>query len=111
MPETLNVETKKIKSGSTPDLAPEQKILDEWEQRCHRCGLCCFEKGIDGKGRIIETEVPCRHLDIHTRLCRVYKNRQQIESDCIKLTPEIISQLKWLPKSCAYHKKSEDTGS
>ncbi|NCO52288.1 MAG: hypothetical protein GW875_09335, partial [Deltaproteobacteria bacterium] len=43
-----------------------------WEALCHRCGQCCFEKGIDGKGRIIETGVPCRHLDIHSRLCRVY---------------------------------------
>jgi len=79
-----------------------------WEKLCHRCGLCCFEKGIDGKGRIIETQVPCRHLDIHSRLCRVYKDRQQVEIDCIKLTPEKISKLKWLPDSCAYRQNVKE---
>ncbi len=81
---------------------------DNWEDLCRRCGLCCFEKGIDGKGRIIETQVPCRHLDIHTRLCRVYEKRQKIESDCIKLTPEKIAELKWLPESCAYRQRMND---
>ena len=80
---------------------PEQEQTD-WESLCHRCGLCCFEKGIDGKGNIIETAVPCRHLDIHTRLCRVYAERQAIEFDCIKLTPENVGNLSWLPASCAY---------
>jgi len=76
----------------------------EWESRCQRCGLCCFEKGIDGKGNIIETAVPCRHLDIHTRLCRVYEVRQAIEDDCIKLTAENVGNLSWLPASCAYRR-------
>jgi len=79
-----------------------------WEALCHRCGQCCFEKGIDGKGRIIETGVPCRHLDIHSRLCRVYPQRQQIEFDCIKLKPENIASLKWLPANCAYRQWLED---
>ncbi len=81
---------------------------ERWEARCHRCGLCCFEKGIDGRGKIIETAVPCRHLDIHTRLCRVYPQRQQIEFDCIKLTPESVTQLSWLPATCAYRRPTED---
>jgi len=88
-------------------LKTEKKQITEWELLCHRCGLCCFEKGIDGKGRIIETQIPCRQLDIHTRLCRVYENRQQVEFDCIKLTPEIVGQLQWLPKSCAYRQHVE----
>lgn len=73
-----------------------------WEALCRRCGLCCFEKDIDSKGRIIATAVPCRHLDIHSRLCRVYQNRQSVEHDCIKLSPENISELSWLPEGCAY---------
>ncbi len=72
---------------NVPEVNGEDSKARAWESRCKRCGLCCFEKGIDGKGRIITTQVPCRHLDIHTRLCRVYKQRQQIEYDCIKLTP------------------------
>lgn len=91
---------------SVPDSLSEESKARQWEDLCHRCGLCCFEKGIDGKGRIIATRVPCRHLDVHTRLCRVYDQRQAIETDCIKLTPEIVSTLKWLPESCAYRQPS-----
>ena len=82
---------------------------DDWEGLCKRCGLCCFEKKIDAQGRIHETPVPCRHLDIHTRLCRVYAQRRQIEFDCVKLTPEKIAELKWLPESCAYRQRLDDT--
>ena len=84
----------------------ENEFNANWENLCHRCGLCCFEEAIDGKGRIIETKVPCRQLDIHTRECRVYEQRQQIEFDCIKLTPEKVAKLKWLPESCAYRLKT-----
>lgn len=83
---------------------------EDWESLCKRCGLCCFEKAVDGRGNIIETNVPCRHLDIHTRLCRVYPQRQQIEFDCLKLTPDNISELSWLPASCAYRRRLNDSG-
>lgn len=86
-------------------MSQKESDATEWENLCHRCGLCCFEKAIDGKGRIIETQVPCRQLDIHTRECRVYEHRQLIEYDCIKLTPEKVAKLKWLPESCAYRQK------
>lgn len=94
---------------SVPDLNQKDKEAAAWENLCQRCGLCCFEKGIDGTGRIIETQVPCRHLDIHTRLCRVYNNRQQVEFDCIKLTSEKVAELKWLPESCAYRQQLIDS--
>lgn len=94
-----------VVTQSAPELSMENLEAAEWEKLCQRCGLCCFEKAIDGKGRIIETQVPCRHLDIHSRECRVYAQRQQIEFDCIKLTPEKISELKWLPVSCAYRQE------
>lgn len=73
-----------------------------WEQLCHRCGECCFEKRIDRRGRVLTTKVPCRFLNIHDRHCRIYPQRQQVESDCIKLSAELIPDLDWLPESCAY---------
>lgn len=75
---------------------------DRWEDLCQRCGGCCFEKIIDDRGRVITTSTPCRYLDIHDRTCRIYANRQQIEPDCIKLTPENVAQFDWLPDDCAY---------
>ena len=75
-----------------------------WEDICQRCGECCFEKTIDAQGTVHTTSVPCRFLDIHSRNCRVYHQRQQAEDDCIKLTAEILPSLVWLPENCAYRK-------
>jgi len=84
---------------------------EEWEAICQGCGACCFEKKIDAQGIVHTTAIPCRHLDIHTRLCRVYPQRQQVEEDCIKLTAENITKLNWLPECCAYRKIDDDTNS
>ena len=75
---------------------------EHWEDRCKRCGDCCFEKSIDKKGNVYTLAIACRFLDIHSRECRIYQQRQQAEEDCIKLTPEIIADLDWLPENCAY---------
>ncbi len=82
----------------------------DWEDICQRCGECCFEKKIDDKGTVVTTAVPCRFLDIHDRTCRIYSQRQQVESDCIKLTPENLADLDWLPAGCAYRKKLKEQG-
>ena len=74
----------------------------DWEDICQRCGLCCFEKWIDERDRIITTSVPCRHLDIVTRECRVYHKRFAVGEGCVKLTPEVVATVNWLPELCAY---------
>ncbi len=76
--------------------------MAEWEDICRRCGLCCFEKSVDLKGQFRTTRIPCRHLDITTRECRVYHKRLAVGEGCVKLTPEIIRQADWLPADCAY---------
>ncbi|MBN1958294.1 MAG: YkgJ family cysteine cluster protein [Desulfuromonadales bacterium] len=73
-----------------------------WDAICRRCGACCFEKKIDRRGTVLTTSVPCRFLDIHERLCTAYEQRFQVMPDCIQLTPDNISTLKWLPQECAY---------
>jgi len=77
---------------------------EEWEAICQGCGACCFEKKIDLRGIVHTTAIPCRHFDIHDRSCRIYPQRLQAEEDCIKLTPDNISNLSWLPAVCAYRK-------
>lgn len=74
----------------------------EWEALCRRCGQCCFEKQVDENGRVLTTRTPCRFLDIHTRLCRIYHERTEVEFDCLRLTPELVPSLAWLPVDCAY---------
>ena len=75
---------------------------ERWEAICHRCGECCFEKKIDARGTVITTAVPCRFLDIHDRTCRIYPSRLEVETDCIKLTPDNLPDLEWLPAGCGY---------
>ncbi len=72
----------------------------EWEAVCQRCGRCCYEK-IDYRGRIYYTKQPCQHLDSATKLCRVYRQRDECHADCSRLTPELVAA-GILPKDCPY---------
>ncbi len=79
-----------------------------WESLCERCGLCCFEKIEDESGTIFFTRTPCRYLDVVTRECRVYERRFEINPECVKLTPELVGQLRWLHDGCAYRKTLQE---
>lgn len=78
---------------------------DSWEALCQRCGQCCFEKWVDGDGTIFPTSIACRFLDIHTRECRVYHKRFEVGEGCVRLTPEVVASVRWLPPDCAYARK------
>lgn len=75
---------------------------DRWEELCRGCGSCCFEKIEDERGTIFYTQTPCRYLDVVTRQCRIYENRFVINPECVKLTPELVPTLRWLPRDCGY---------
>ena len=77
------------------DLSPSQ-----WEGLCERCARCCYEK-IDFDGRIFYTRKPCDQLDLETGLCRVYAERDEVRSDCQRLTPELVAA-GILPADCPY---------
>ena len=79
----------------------------DWESICNRCGQCCFEKWVDADGIILPTVIPCRFLDIVSRECKVYHKRLEVDEGCIKLTPEIVASVRWLPEDCAYTKFME----
>ena len=81
---------------------------DEWESLCDGCGLCCMVKleNIDTK-EILTTNVACKYLDLKTCRCSDYDNRHKNVPDCIALTPEKITTLGWLPKTCAYRMVDE----
>ena len=74
---------------------------------CKQCGACCFEKLEDGRGKIIYTQIPCRYLDVVTRRCKIFENRFSINPICVKLTPELVATLKWLPRECGYRTPPE----
>lgn len=75
---------------------------NEWEILCKACGSCCFEKIENERGTIFYTQTPCRYLDVVTRRCRIYDNRFAINPECVKLTPELVPSLHWLPRDCGY---------
>ena len=83
----------------------------EWESLCDGCGLCCLIRFEDeDTGEIIPTRVACRLFDDDKCRCGDYANRKVLVPDCIKLTPDNIDDLLWMPKSCAYRRLHEGRG-
>jgi uncharacterized cysteine cluster protein YcgN (CxxCxxCC family) len=93
-----------------PDEAPfwKQKSLaemsdGEWESLCDGCGRCCLVKLEDeDDGTIHFTDIGCRLLDGATCRCHDYANRTARVDDCVRLTPGNLTELNWLPPTCAY---------
>lgn len=98
-----------------PPLRPEfwtlplaDLTLGEWEALCDGCGKCCLHKVEDeDSGRIYFTDVGCRLLDRQTGRCRDYAHRQREVPDCVRLTPETVGDIAWLPQTCAYRLRRE----
>lgn len=75
----------------------------EWESLCDGCGLCCQIRVEDeDSGEMALSNVACKYLDLCTHQCSDYDNRQQNVSDCVKVTPDNVKSLNWLPHTCAY---------
>ncbi len=80
----------------------------EWESLCDGCARCCLNKlEEEDTGRLYFTDVGCRLLDGATCRCRNYENRLNMVEDCVKLTPEALPEIGWLPPSCAYRLVAE----
>ena len=91
----------------------ETKPLDElnreeWEALCDGCGRCCLLK-IEDKdtGDLYYTNVVCKFHDSERCRCTAYRQRSELVPDCIKVTPEVAREQKWLPDTCAYRLLAE----
>ena len=62
---------------------------------------------IGDTGDIYTTRLTCKLLTIGTCRCSDYDNRHNKVSDCLRFTSRIVSQLDWLPKTCAYRLVNE----
>ena len=81
----------------------EEMNSTEWESLCDGCGRCCLVKLEDeDTGKVYFTEVGCRLFQAGTCKCADYDNRQSRVPDCIRLTPEEVRTLGWLPPTCGY---------
>lgn len=94
----------------------EEKTLEEmtdaeWEALCDGCGRCCLIKLEDEEiGLLITSDVRCQLLDGDTCTCTDYANRQAKVPDCIKLTPQNVREISWIPTTCAYRRIAEGKG-
>jgi len=85
------------------DKALAEMTEAEWESLCDRCGLCCQIRVEDEEtGNAALSDAACRFLDLRTNRCSDYANRQSNVADCIKVTPNNVRDLDWLPHTCAY---------
>jgi uncharacterized cysteine cluster protein YcgN (CxxCxxCC family) len=91
------------------ELPLEALDRDEWEALCDGCGRCCLHKLEDADtGEVIQTNVACRLLDRKTARCSDYRHRKAFVPDCLRLTPRLVAQVRWLPETCAYRRRAED---
>lgn len=83
----------------------QQMNVEEWESLCDGCAWCCLHKIEDEDTReILFTHVACRLLNLKTCRCENYPQRLSLVEDCLKITPENILELTWLPETCAYRR-------
>ena len=86
------------KTKSLKDMTPS-----EWESICDRWWKCCLIKLEDYDTQdIYYTNVSCKLLCEKTALCKDYINRKAIVPDCKILSPKNLTNLKWMPETCAY---------
>jgi len=76
---------------------------EEWESLCDGCARCCLIKLEDvDTGEIRYTDIACRLLDLGDCRCTQYDTRNRLVPDCVRLSPDKIADLGWMPSSCAY---------
>ena len=85
--------------------------LDEqqWEQLCDGCGKCCMAKLEDPEIKTIYfSNVACELFDSTRCRCGDYAQRDQVVSNCRRLSLDRPEEFAWLPSSCAYRLRLHD---
>jgi len=80
----------------------EEMSSAEWESLCDGCARCCLEKLEDeDTGKIYSPTSPANCSIRALRLQGLRKPLRKVP-DCVRLTPENVRTLNWLPPSCGY---------
>ena len=81
---------------------------EQWESLCDGCAKCCLYRLEDEDTRAVYfTNVHCRLLDTSTGRCTDYAHRSRRVPDCVTITPRVLADPYWLPRSCAYRLLAE----
>lgn len=80
---------------------------EQWEALCDGCGQCCLNQLLDEDDNLYQTDVACSLLDTDKALCRDYANRTEQVPDCVRLTPDNLEQVYFMPKTCAYRLRAQ----
>ncbi|MCG6966479.1 MAG: YcgN family cysteine cluster protein [Chromatiaceae bacterium] len=85
-----------------------QMSSEEWESLCDGCAKCCLYRLEDEDTQeVYFTNVHCRLLDTCTGRCTDYANRSVRVPDCVTITPAVLQDPYWLPRTCAYRVLAE----
>lgn len=79
-----------------------REVKPQWEQLCHRCGQCCYERSFENGRLLIEDNCPCEFLDPEIKLCVVYPYRFEACERCTKVTLRHALSPRYLPETCGY---------
>ena len=80
----------------------------EWESLCDGCARCCLLKLEDiDTGHVEYTNIACRLLDHGTCRCTRYPARHELVPDCVGLSADVLTEIAWLPSTCAYRLVAE----
>ena len=81
---------------------------EEWESLCDGCAQCCLAKVEDvDTSEVHYTDVVCRYLNTEKCRCTEYARRSELVPDCVRLTPDNLDRLPWMPRTCAYRLLAE----
>lgn len=86
----------------------EEMNSEEWESLCDGCSRCCLIKLEDEEtDELHYTNIVCHLMNPDSCQCTRYSERSKLVPTCIKVTPEVARNEKWLPTSCAYRRLAE----
>lgn len=91
------------------ELPLDQLDESEWELLCDGCGRCCLKKLVDEEQDNIHfTAVVCRYFNHDTSQCGCYAERTQLVPDCLNVNEMDITNIDWMPDTCAYRLRFEN---
>lgn len=79
-----------------------EMTAEEWESLCDGCGKCCQVQLEDEEGQRATTNVVCKYMDMERCSCTVYTERTTLVPTCLKLSPDNLDAIDWMPDSCSY---------